>query len=85
MPRVSANIIICTCHVEIERINHKRYYNRTRVGFGAVNVIEKKKKRNFDNFISFSSEREHNIIILLYNTSIPIRRVENGFARKKEE
>jgi len=51
------------------------------VGFGAVNVIEKK---NFDNFMSFRSEREHNII-LLYNTSIPIRRVENGFARKKEE
>lgn len=51
------------------------------VGFGAVNVIEKK-KRNSDNFISISSEREHDII-LFYNTSIPIRRVENGFARKK--
>lgn len=47
------------------------------VAFGAVNVIEK--KRNSDNFISISSEREHDII-LFYNTSIPIRRVENGFA-----
>lgn len=61
MPRVSANIIICTCHVEIERINHKRYYNRARVGFGAVNVIEKKKKET--SIILFRLVVKENIIL----------------------